>query len=548
MKVILPAILFFIAPVLLFSQPAISFITVTNGLSQSVDAVIEASSGNFYIVERTGKIKIWNNQTLLPTPFLDVSSLIATANGEQGLLSLAFHPDYVNNSYFFIYYTNTSGAITIARYKSTNATTADPSSGVILMTIPKPFANHNGGKLSFGTDGYLYFGTGDGGSAGDPNNNAQTGSSLLGKLLRIDVNNFNTSPYYSIPPTNPYATSTTVRPEIIAMGLRNPWRFSFDRRTNDLWLADVGQDAWEEVNVVPANSRLDRNFGWRCFEGTHVFNSSCSAQPNNVVPVFEYPHNTALGGYSITGGYVYRGSEFPSLQGYYLAADFLSKNGWLISPNTSGGYSASMQRNWPDITSFVEAPNGTLYATSLSGSLYKITVSSALPVRLVTFNGNQTNNSYTLSWKVEFEENGDVYIIERRTNTAELFSEIYKTTVTTDRTQNEYSFNTPITSGNSFYRLKIVSKNGSIRYSAIVSLTNANKQAIKASITGSEIKIMLPQNTTLIQVYDPAGKLILSKIASYGTSHNISLKTAARGIITIRALVDKEWQSIRLMY
>lgn len=346
----LPALLAFLSFVFLSnanSQPLISFDTVVSGLSSPVDIEeVNDSSHRLFIVEQTGKIQIWNGTSLSTTAFLDVSSLISTANAEQGLLSVAFHPEYSSNGYFYIYYTNKSGDITVARYKRATADAADFSSGVVLLTIPKPFGNHNGGNLVFGRDGYLYFGTGDGGGAGDPNNNAQNGASLLGKILRIDVNNPN-PPYYSIPPSNPFAESTTTRQEIIATGVRNPWKWSFDKQTGDNWLADVGQNAWEEVNFLKPDSIINKNFGWNCFEGTHNYATNCSAQPNNIFPIFEYPHNNATGGYSITGGYVYRGNEFPSLQGYYLCTDYISGNGWLINPSENNGWNTTMQAKWP---------------------------------------------------------------------------------------------------------------------------------------------------------------------------------------------------------
>lgn len=372
MKKALFPFLLLIIPVILTAQPAISFETIVSGLSDPVD-ITEANDNThqLFIVERTGQIRILKNGRLSSRPFFDASSLITSSGQEQGLLSLAFHPDYSKNGYFFIYYTNPSRAITIARYKRTNDSIADASSGVVLMTIPKRFSNHNGGHLVFGRDGYLYFGTGDGGSGGDPNNNAQNGQSLLGKMLRIDVNT-ESAPYYTIPPTNPNAKSTTTRGEIIATGLRNPWRWSFDKQTGDIWIADVGQDKWEEVDVVSASNTLDKDYGWSCLEGTHSF-KGCAEKANNVSPILQYPHNMTSGGYSITGGYVYRGSEFPMLQGYYLCTDYVSGNGWLIKADGNGGWKTTMQKSWPStISTFGEAAGGTLYAASLSGTLYKV--------------------------------------------------------------------------------------------------------------------------------------------------------------------------------
>ncbi len=320
-----------------FNQaPILSYAPVINsGLSLPVEVVNAGDGSNrLFIVEQNGLIKIYNGTSLLPTPFLSLTTLTA-ASGERGLLSMAFHPNYAVNGYFFVYYTNAAGDITIARYQVSagNANQANAASGVVLMNIPKPFANHNGGRLAFGPDGYLYFGTGDGGSGGDPNNFAQNGNSLLGKMIRIDVNNFATPPYYTIPADNPYTTNPGVLDEIWAIGLRNPWRWSFDRLTGDMWIGDVGQSAREEINYRAAGTTGGINYGWRCYEGTLPYNTTgCAAQSTYVSPIFDYPRNNLTGGFSVTGGYVYRGSEFASLNGYYICADYVSGNTWLINP------------------------------------------------------------------------------------------------------------------------------------------------------------------------------------------------------------------------
>ena len=376
MKKCIVTFFIFILPHFLPAQPVIEFQKIIAGLSDPVD-LTEATDGThqLFIVERKGKVKILKNTNLSKTLFLDVSSIITSSGQEQGLLSLAFHPQYKTNGYFFIYYTNTSGTVTVARYHRSNDSIADASSGVVLITIPKKYSNHNGGHLVFGKDGYLYFGTGDGGAGGDPDNNAQNGQSLLGKMLRIDVNN-SQPPYYSIPADNRQGNTADAKPEIIATGLRNPWRWSFDKKTGDLWIGDVGQNKWEEVNMVPAMDIVNKDYGWSCIEGTHSF-KNCPAKPNNVTPIFEYPHSASTGGFSITGGYVYRGTEFPALEGWYICADFVSRNGWLIKADTSGGWTVTMQKNWPEvISSFGELLDGTLYALTLSGTIYKVTAKS----------------------------------------------------------------------------------------------------------------------------------------------------------------------------
>ncbi len=544
------ALLFLISARTVTSQPLLSFDTVVTELNNPVDAEeVNDNSHRLFIVEQTGKIRIWNGLDLLPTSFLNVASLISTSNAEQGLLSLAFHPNYISNGYFYIYYTNTSGDITIARYSRSTADIADASSGVILMTIPKPFQNHDGGNLVFGPDGYLYFGTGDGGKAGDPYNNAQNGGSLLGKMLRIDVNNPN-PPYYTVPADNPFAGSTTTKPEIIALGLRNPWRWSFDKQTGDMWIADVGQDLLEEVNIVTSANILNKNYGWRCYEGKQVYVSNCTAQPNNVFPIFEYPHDNATGGYSITGGYVYRGAEFPSLNGYYICTDFLSANGWLIKPDGSGGWNTTMQTKWPaGISSFGETSNGTLYATTLSGTLYKVIAGTPLPIRLESFSGRETGNKYEINWQVQNEETGDIYIIEKRTNPSELFIEVSRIAATGNNVSNNYSIKVALTSGQSYYRLKIVSVTGQINYSRIISSNGINRQMLRAFITGTNLMLKLPLGTTSVELFDAIGKSLLKQETDPAVAQvNISLTTIAKGIITIRALIDNEWQAVRVLY
>jgi glucose/arabinose dehydrogenase len=535
---------------LLKSQPLIIFETIVTGLDNPVDAEeVNDGSHRIFIVEKTGKIRIWNGTTLSSKPFLDVASLITSAGGEQGLLSLAFHPGYITNGYFFIYYTNKSGDITLARYTRATADLADSTSGVVLMTIPKPFETHNGANLIFGSDGFLYFATGDGGAAGDPYNNAQNDASLLGKMLRIDVNNPN-PPYYSIPASNPFAGSTIIPREIIAKGFRNPWRWSFDKQTADMWIADVGQDAWEEVNFTQASNILDKNYGWRCYEGTHTYDIGCSSQSNNASPIFEYPHDNATGGYSIIGGYVYRGNEFPSLQGYYLCADFVSRNGWLIKPDGSGGWNTTMQQNWPSgITSFAEASNGTLYAMTLNGTFYKVIAGNGLPVRLTSFSGRETGNKYEISWQVQNEETGDIYIIEKRTSPSEPFAEINRLTVTSASTSNKYSVKIALTAGISYYRLKIISNTGGVSYSKIIHSNGINRQLLRAFITGSNLLLKLPSGTTSIEIFDASGKSLKKQEADpTATQVNISLTTISRGILTVRALADDEWQVTRVLY
>jgi glucose/arabinose dehydrogenase len=342
---------------------------IATGLDQPV-ALTHAGDTRLFITEQPGTIRIYDALGLRATPFLDIRSVVLNS-GERGLLSLAFHPQYRDNGFFFVYYTGRDGNNNVARYKVTSdPDRADASSGTILLTIPHPnFANHNGGQLQFGPDGYLYIGTGDGGSAGDPNNNAQNLNQLLGKILRIDVDHG--SPY-AIPPSNPFAARAGARGEIWAYGVRNPWRFSFDRNTGDLWIGDVGQDAYEEVDFQPATSIGGENYGWRKMEGQHCYNpSSNCVDPGVTFPILEYSH--AGGACSISGGYRYRGTQVVSLKGAYVYGDYCSGTIWKATQTGSSWVASTLFTTTIRISSFGEDVNGELYVMDVAkGIVYKI--------------------------------------------------------------------------------------------------------------------------------------------------------------------------------
>jgi glucose/arabinose dehydrogenase len=342
---------------------------IATGLDQPV-ALTHAGDTRLFITEQTGTIRIYDALGLRATPFLDIRSIVLAA-GERGLLSVAFHPQYRDNGIFFVYYTNRNGDNNLARYKVTSdPDRADAASGTILLTIPHPtFSNHNGGQLQFGPDGFLYIGTGDGGSGGDPNNNAQNLNQLLGKILRIDVDHG--SPY-AIPSSNPFATRPGARGEIWAYGVRNPWRFSFDRATGDLWIGDVGQDAFEEVDFQPATSIGGENYGWRKMEGQHCYNpSSNCVEPSVVFPLLEYSH--AGGACSISGGYRYRGTQIPSLKGAYVYGDYCTGT---ITKATQFGTS------WTPSTLFATTLRISAFGEDLSGELYVMDVAKGIVYKI----------------------------------------------------------------------------------------------------------------------------------------------------------------------
>lgn len=327
-------------------------------------------SNRLFVVEQQGRIIVFENNRNTNTKkiFLDITDRVSWG-GEMGLLGLAFHPQFSSNGYFYVNYTaNNPRRTVISRFKvsQSNPDSADKNSELILMTFQQPYANHNGGCIAFGPNGYLYIATGDGGSAGDPQNNAQRLDNLLGKILRIDVNNPSPPLNYGIPSDNPFVDSlnTAIKKEIFAYGLRNPWRFSFDFQTNKIWCADVGQYDWEEIDLIEKGG----NYGWRCYEGNHPYNlSGCNG--NYIFPIYEYSH---IEGISITGGYVYRGSQFPELNGKYIYGDFGSKKIWALQYDGSSTPSNSLIASSPQaISSFGVDEQNEIYVVGYEGKLFK---------------------------------------------------------------------------------------------------------------------------------------------------------------------------------
>jgi glucose/arabinose dehydrogenase len=304
-----------------------------------------------YIVEQRGVIRVMVNGRLRTRPFLDIRPLVLSG-GEQGLLSVAFHPNYAKNRRLYVDYTDRNGDTRVVEYRSDKAgARALPGTRRQLLAIDQPYANHNGGQLAFGPDGLLYIGMGDGGSGGDPENRAQNLSSLLGKLLKID------------------ATRRGARPVIAAYGLRNPWRFSFDRATGDLWIGDVGQNAWEEIDYTPRSSPGVENYGWDVYEGNTLFEDKQPTAVGTLVkPVFVYGRGD---GYSVTGGFVYRGSAIPSLRGQYIFGDYGSGRIWTLQLVNGRATVQRQAFTVPQLSSFGEDAKGELYATSLAGRVYR---------------------------------------------------------------------------------------------------------------------------------------------------------------------------------
>ncbi len=328
------------------------------------------NSNRLFVTEQVGRIQIINNGAVNSTPFLDITNIVGSDANEQGLLSVAFHSNYSQNGFFFVNYTDKQGDTVIARYSvSTNPDIADPNSGQVLLTISQPYANHNGGQIAFGPDGYLYIGMGDGGAANDPQNRAQDLTSLLGKILRIDVDN---AAPYGAPDTNPFVDNGEARPEIWSFGWRNPWRFSFDMQTGDMYVGDVGQNKYEEIHVEPAGVGGGRNYGWRLMEGFHCFNPE-ECEPSSLgveLPIAEYEHSE---GCSVSGGYVYRGAQYPELVGTYLYGDYCTGTIWGTRPQPGGTWEqAKLLQTDHSISSFGQDQLGQLYVLDHQGGVYKL--------------------------------------------------------------------------------------------------------------------------------------------------------------------------------
>jgi glucose/arabinose dehydrogenase/mono/diheme cytochrome c family protein len=350
------------------------WVTVVDNFDSPLDVVDPGDgSGRLFVVEQPGRIMIVQDGQMLPDPFLDVTQLVPlnTYSGiytEQGLLGLAFHPKYAENGLFFINYSNRQGDSVVARYAVSpgNPNRADPASAVILLTVDQPFEDHNGGDLVFGPDGYLYIGFGDGGRPAEPNYNSQDPLKYLGKMLRIDVN----ADVYIIPPDNPFVGNPDYLPEIWALGLRNPWRYSFDRLTGDLYIGDVGQWLYEELDFQPARSRGGENYGWSAWEATHPYLQDATVLGEYTPPVLEYPHDVGL---SITGGYVYRGETMPGLWGKYIYGDYVGGLVWLAYRDEAGAWqNAFLMDTGFVISSFGEDAQGEIYLVDYKGGIYRL--------------------------------------------------------------------------------------------------------------------------------------------------------------------------------
>ncbi len=494
--VVLASSLCCLAP--LFSQ--LKMEPFASGFVKPVDiAHSEDNSGRLFVVEQAGSIQVIDSLGNPLGTFLDIVDKVDDSSNEEGLLGLAFHPDYEANGFFFVYYIETDQTGTrrsvVSRFSTDpgDPNRAEPMSEEVVMQINQFAGNHNGGDMNFGADGYLYIGTGDGGGGNDPQETGQDLTTMLGKMLRIDVN---TLPY-SVPANNPFAgAGGDTIPEIWSYGLRNPWRFSFDMQNQDLWIADVGQNAWEEINYIPAGSGGGQNFGWDCREGNHDFElTDCQGPYHDAI--YEYDHGT---GRSITGGYILRGPHYHRFDGQYVFADYVDGKTWSLS-NDSPARSVAVNLisdNVFNISTFGQDQKGRVYAASHRSSnapIFRIEEVGLLPVEILSVQIKRQNKRVELEWETGLEVNASHFEIERKIDDG-TFVQIGVVPALGGEGRNKYQFADPILQqGNHLYRLKAIDLDGSFSYSIIVQLDieNAGDLLIIPNPARELIQIRIPQ-------------------------------------------------------
>lgn len=523
------------------AQPDVSYQPYI-GASEGLNGPVELASapgdatGRLFVVEKSGLIKIWNGSQLLATPFLDITDEVLD-DGERGLLSMAFHPQYQSNGFFFVYYNGNNGNINVSRYhvsSNPNVAESTPNPAAPLISIEKPFSNHNGGHLQFKPGSgvnYLYFATGDGGGGDDPDNNAQDEDSHLGKMIRINVDN------------------ASYTPEIWATGLRNPFRWSFDRTTGDIWIGDVGQSQKEEINFR-AGGAGGANYGWVCLEGT-VSNAGaapdgvdCNGVGSTVPPVMDYDIGGT--GRSVIGGYVYRGNEFSDLRGYYIATDFFSGRLWLIK-STGSGWDITEKTGFPaGVASISEAANGALYAVDMNSNIvYKIVTPIVTPLNLISFSGTPMGGYNELKWTTESEESMDKYNVEHSTDGTR-YTTVGEVVSVNDVNRHIYTYrHTTVNTTTVYYRLKLGERDGSFEYSPVISIGPDTKTGIKVyptSITNGKVNIISYQPVDKVTVTNTSGLQVLSREMNGTTGYfAIDVPTLQKGVYIIR-IVGKDFQ------
>ncbi|TMI71006.1 MAG: T9SS type A sorting domain-containing protein [Bacteroidetes bacterium] len=536
--------LFFISIALFAQDPHLTVTPVLTGLGTPVQVTNAGDGSNRIFVVMQGastsaSIFVYNSSFVKLDTFLTVTGI--STGGERGLLSMAFHPQYGNISspfhgLFYVYYTNAAGDLEISRYQvSNNPDSADENTRAIVLTIPHPVnANHNGGTIRFGPDGYLYLATGDGGSGGDPPNNAQNPNVLLGKMLRLDVNSSSSPPYYSSPASNPYFGVTTpdTLDQIYAFGLRNPFRYSFDRLNGNLWIGDVGQGTREEIDFRPADSTAGVNYGWRCYEGNLPYSpGGCGPIESYQFPIFDYPNP---GGAAVTGGVVYRGTlpVNAPLAGFYVATDYYSGTFYKIRPDGAGGWTVYSQAGLlTGVPSIGETESGEILLVSQfsGGRVMSVTVDAVLPARMTEFTARLVNGNTQLTWRTSFEENLSRFEIEHSKDGV-IFNTIGVVNATNNPNGAVYSFtHTLVNSGKQFYRLKMINLDNSSELSGIASVETGGKDRnfVRPSIiTSGVINVFLDDSYNTVEVVSMKGE-ILAKQNINGRTGRVDIPVGA---------------------
>lgn len=506
-------------------------------------------SGRLFVAEKGGVIKVFTSTFKNPAVYLDLTTLV-NSGGEAGLLSIAFHPLFETNGALFVHYVNTSGNLVVARYESTNpaANVMDDTTPTIVLPITHGGGNHYGGEMHFGSDGFLYISVGDGGGGNDINNNAQNTTRLLGKMLRINVATAGTATYTS-PADNPYPINAILpRNEIFSIGLRNPFRWSFDSETGDFWIGDVGQGLMEEIDFCPSAQAKGINFGWRCYEGnarTPAYNSGtytteCSAYPN-FSPRYVYPRSQ---GVSVVGGVVYRGERFPMMTGYYIGSDYYTGRFHIIPPGSAAGtISGTTPATKGGIADYGEGEDGEIYAVALDeNKIYQIIDGNALPVKLVDFTAHAGAEGVSLDWKTASEENFRQFDVEYSASGSQFQ---YLGTVNSQSSEKgaSYNFTHAVKFGTAYYRLKMIDKDESFAYSRIISVNLgeiADGGIVKPSlITTGSMVLDLSQKYQSMELLNTSGKVFLKKdISGKSGKIDVNVNMVSSGLYVVRLLGD----------
>ncbi|WP_353722325.1 PQQ-dependent sugar dehydrogenase [Dyadobacter sp. 676] len=515
---------------------------VISGLTSAMQLVHAGDGSNrIFIVERAGTVTVYNPGALTtPIEYLNMNSegQVVGTTGEGGLLSIAFHPDFLTNGFLYAYYTDTAGDLVLARYTSANplGNIVPANTRVEILKIPHPVnSNHNGGELHFGyEDDYLYLSTGDGGAGYDPDMNGQNTNSLLGKILRIDVNPpIGSGLNYVIPPSNPFGN------EVFALGLRNPFRWSFDRENYDMWIGDVGQDEREEINHRTAGTASGANYGWRCFEGDirtpGIPLTECPDTAGYVKPIYTYETGSARGR-SVIGGVVYRGSDFPVMQGYYIGMDYSS--GDIHKINSDGSVKEYETSTFTGVRDIGEDESGEIYAVTAT-AVYRIEAEDPLPVTLVSFSGLPATEGVKLSWQTSMEKDFKTFDVEFSLD-ARRFENVGSVAGANASGGRSYSFTHSTTeTGVLYYRLKMVDTDESFRYSRTITV-NTGDVPVDAFVRPSlihtnEMNVLIEEPFQTLEMVNPGGQVVLTeKIDGRSGPVSIPLGNTASGIYIVR--------------